>query len=53
MKHLEDIKNVKKILCKIMIFSEMQFDFMPEKVAIDAVLILRRQQEEYDAARRV
>ena len=35
-----------KRLCRILTVDEMQFGFMPERVTIDAVFILRRLQEE-------
>ena len=35
------------MLCGILTVDEMQFVFMPERRTIDAVLILRRLQEEY------
>ena len=52
MKLLEyGMKVVKRALgkgfCSIMTINEMQFSFMPERGAIDAMFILRRLQEEY------
>ena len=47
------IKLVERVLekrfCRIVFVDELQFDFMPERGTIDAVLILRRMQEEYHA----
>ena len=38
-----------KTLCRIVTADEIQFDFVPERGAIDAVFILRRLQGEYYA----
>ena len=40
---------LEKRLCRIVSIDEMQFGFVPERGAIDAVFILRRMQEEYHA----
>ena len=40
---------LEKWLHRIVTINEMQFGFMPKRGAIDAVFILRRQQEEYHA----
>ena len=37
------------MLHRIVTVDEMQFGFIPEKATIDAVLILRKLQEEYHA----
>ena len=47
MKVVERVLEVR--LCRIVNVDEMQFGFMPERVTIDTVLILRRLQEEYHA----
>ena len=38
-----------KRLCRIVSVDEMQFGLMPERGTIDAVFILRRMQEDYQA----
>ena len=47
------LKVVERVLEKrhrrVMTVDEMQFGIMPERVTMDAVLILRRMQEEYHA----
>ena len=40
---------LEKKFCRTVTDSEMQFSFMPERGTIDAVLILRRLEEEYHA----
>ena len=40
---------LEKRLCRIVTVDEMQFGFMPERGTINAVLILRRLQEEHHA----
>ena len=40
---------LEKRLCIIVTVDKMQFEFMPKKGKINAVFILRRQQEEYHA----
>ena len=40
---------LEKMLCIIVTVDEMQFGFMPDRGTIDAVLILRRLQEEHHA----
>ena len=54
MKRLEHGINVvervlEKRLCRILSVDEMEFGFMPERVTIDAVFILRKMREEYHA----
>ena len=44
---------LEKRLRRIVFVDEMQFGFMPEKGAIDAVFILRRMQGEYQAERKM
>ena len=41
---------LEKKLCRIVTVDEMQFGFMPEGGAVDAVFIVRRLQEEYHAS---
>ena len=41
-----------KMINKIVTVDEMQFDFMPEKGTIDAVVLLTSLQEEYHAKRK-
>ena len=38
---------MKKRLCRVLTFNEMQFGLMHEKETIDVVFIVRRLQEEY------
>ena len=43
------VRVFEKRLCRIVCVDKMPFDFLPDRGTIDAVFMLRRMQEEYDA----